>query len=110
MTKPNSKDRMEKAEEFINTFSKEFLAIISWYDGLLEGMGDKQNEMLAFIGAMVSTLGDDNSLYISPEQRKEWEKYQYQIDVDIDEEGGIRYTLVFKEEVPNVESNSGEDI
>ena len=102
--------RMGSAKDFINTFAKEFLGIIEFYEKLLNDMGENQNEMLAFIGAIVSSFGDDDSLYISPEQRAEWEKYMYQVEVNVDDDGGIRYSLVSKEENPNAESNSGEDI
>lgn len=101
------KERMEKAEFFIKAFSDEFLSIVRWYDKLLIEMGEKQNEMLAFIGAIVHTFGEDNKFYISPEQKKEWESLVYQIEVDVDDDGGITYTTVIEEASENAESDSG---
>jgi hypothetical protein len=104
------KERMEKAEFFIKTFSDEFLSLIRWYDKLLLEMGEKQNEMLAFIGIIVHTFGEDNKFYLSSEEIKKWKDVVYRIEANVDDDGGITYTTVIEEASENAESDSGENI
>ena len=104
------KERMEKAEFFIKTFSDEFLSLIRWYDKLLLEMGEKQNEMLAFIGIIVHTFGEDNKFYVSPEMKMKWDTLVYRIEADVDDDGGITYTTIIEEASKNAESDSGENI